>query len=125
MKQANLILTLMFNDETPDALLNIYDEDFSFEYGNRPLGDIKGLIAFIRAKANEVTLDNFQEFLTNCHHSISKENNFNKIIINTFRANQDEQSDPFILEGKNIKNFICSYKNTPDQHCIEIIFEII
>ena len=59
MKQANLILTLMFNDETPDVLLNIYDEDFSFEYGNRPLGDIKGLIAFIRAKANEITLDTF------------------------------------------------------------------
>ena len=125
MKQANLILTLMFNDETPDALLNIYDEDFSFEYGNQILGNIKGLVAFIRTKADEVTLNNFQEFLTNCHHSISKENNFNKVIINTFRANQDEQQNPFILEGKNIKNFICSYKNLPNQHYIEIIFEII
>ena len=125
MEQANLILTLIFNDETPNAVLNIYNENFYFDYGVHKRNDLYRLTAEIRIDDNG-SIEEFQQFLTNNYKNITKINNFKEIIIDIFRPSQNEQHSVCTLKGDLITDYIFGYRNTSnDKNYVEIVFEMI
>lgn len=125
MEKANLTLTLIFNDETPNAVLSIYNENFYFDYGVHKRNDIHQLTAEIRIDDKD-SIEKFQQFLTNNYKNITKINNFKEIIIDTFRPSQDGQHNVCTLNGDSIKNYIFGCRNTfNDKSYVEIIFEMI
>ncbi len=125
MEQANLTLTIVFNDETPNAVLSIYNENFYFDYGIHKRNNVHQLTADIRIDDNE-SLEIFQQFLTNNYKNITKINNFKEIIIDIFRPSQNSQHSICTLKGESIKDYIFGCRNTfNDNHYVEIIFEII
>ena len=125
MEQANLTVTIVFNDGAPNASLNIYDENFSFEYATQERMDENKLIADIRINSAE-GIDTAQNFLTTYVHHIVKPNNLKEITIDTFRPSLNNQHKSFNFKENEFKNFSCGYRNlsyTP--HYVDITFDII
>lgn len=127
MEQANLILTLVFNDETPNASLKFYNENFTHDYG---IGvgdnDLNVLASVIRLDFDTTNFEIFKDFLTTYHHVIAQKDNIKEVIIETFRPSQNNQHNIITIKGKNIKDFEYKYRNFPDQeHNIEITFKFI
>lgn len=128
MDQANLTLIFKFNDKTPDATLNIYDEDFDFQYGVR---DRKGeglesdLLAGISIESEE-GIYLAQKFLfANCV-PIAKENNLKEIAITIFRPSHPENNKTFVFPQDTFKNFSFTYiNNNLRNHNFNIYFTIL
>ena len=111
MEQSNLMLTFKFQDETPDALLNIYDEQFNFEYGMRERWtEVKDLQAILSINGKE-GVNETQKFLFTHYNSITNTENIKEIIITIYRPQYEESNSTFVFNRSIFSDLAFVYVN--------------
>lgn len=127
MDRPNLILTFSFKDDTQDATLKLYNENFVFEYGisdRKDLQDANSLQSIFSIYGEE-GIKAAQNFLFSNYSSISKIENLKKITVEIFRSNYEEPQI-FLFDGNVSNNLIFNYINNQDRDdSFVIIFNFI
>lgn len=111
MAQPNLTLTFKFKNDTPEAILEIYDEEFDFEYGLRERQEKLENLETIINIHGETGIATAQSFLFSNYSSIINNNNLQEIKIEIFRPNHTECNKTFTFPGNSINNFSFIYMN--------------
>lgn len=126
MDRPNLILTFSFKDDTPDAVLELYNEDFTFEYGFNSRQDLfdTDLQAVIRCiRENEKIA---QKFLFSNYRNLTQSDNLKEINIEIFRPDYEKVYDTFTFKEGTFRNLNFSYINgANEENFFVIIFNFL
>lgn len=120
MERANLILTFKFNDINSDAILNLYNEDFDFDYGIRKDNITQNNKMQVTLNIlGDSNIELTQKFLFSNYNSFLVKDNLKEVIIEIFRP-LDQVSKKFEFQANTFDNFSFIYNNNAqgDNHFI-------
>lgn len=125
MDKPNLILTFSFKDDTQDAKLELYNENFIFEYGIGDRKDLKNTdsLQAIFSIYGEENIRAAHNFLFSNYNAVSETNNLKTITVEIFRSNY-EDTKVFSFNENIYNSLIFNYINNKEESFV-IVFNFI